>query len=114
MGVNVLAPRDQKNTHDHADTNLGPSSIHHTLAGIPTPLVGSLLRMYGLGPDGAAHLDGAAVVPWADIWPAGTYTMKRDAQCTDVTIDAAIILIPNGFRLYCAMTFTTHGSRVIE
>lgn len=57
------------------------------------------LGTFGDGSDGAATLDGVAVVGWAGL--VGTvYTMTRDAFLTNLTVSVGVTLKPAGFRLF--------------
>jgi hypothetical protein len=65
--------------------------------------------VFGDGTDSSATLDGVATVAWASL-AGSTYTMSRDCNCTNLTVNNAITLAPNGYRILCRGTFTNNGT----
>lgn len=65
-----------------------------------TPGLGIADDMWGSQLDGAITLDGVAT-PTGTTRVASTYKLSRNIHCTTLTINAAIILIPNCFAIYC-------------
>jgi len=69
----------------------------------------SSLWWYGNGEDGAAVLDGVNTFSWATLSGGDTYTMTRGALLTDLTVNNAITLKPDGFPIFCTGTLTNNG-----
>lgn len=63
----------------------------------------------GDGSDGAAVLDGTATVPWASL-SGGVYTMGRDTNVTNLTINSGVTLVPTGYRIFAQGTITNNGT----
>lgn len=61
--------------------------------------------VFGDGSDGAVTFDGSSTI--LTVAPsAGVYTMTRDWYLASALLDAAVSIVPNGYRLFCAGTLT--------
>lgn len=65
--------------------------------------------LYGDASDGAAVLDGATAVAWANR-VGNVYTMTRACFLTDLTINAGVTLRPAQFPVYGSGTLTNNGT----
>src|SRR5919108_5908125 len=65
--------------------------------------------LFGDGSDGAVTFDGTTTV--LGLVPSlNTYTMNRSIFCTNITINASVIIKTNGYRIFCAGTLTNNGT----
>jgi hypothetical protein len=77
--------------------------------GLPAWVTPNYGGLFGDGSSGAVTLDGTVTVPWA-AKAGSTYTMNSDCFCTSLTINSTVILIPNGYRIFCQGTVTNNGT----
>ncbi len=66
--------------------------------------------IFGNGSDGAVIFDGIATPVAGATLSGSTYTMTRDIQGTNVTVNNGVTLKPTNFRIFCLGTFTNNGT----
>lgn len=66
--------------------------------------------IFGDGSDGSPTFDGTTTILGVAPTGGNTYTMNRDWFLASPTINNGIIIITNGFRLFCSGTITNNGS----
>ena len=75
---------------------------------------GNSAAWYGTGADGVMHFDGVSTVTGLaglSLAPvAGVYTLTRDIFATTMTIDAGVVIIVAGFRVFAQVTLTNNGA----
>jgi hypothetical protein len=69
------------------------------------------IGMFGDGSDGSATLDGVAVVPWATLTGGNLYTLTRDPQLVNLTINNGIKLKVNSAANGC---FVIYGQGLLD
>lgn len=79
-------------------------------AGTLLAAASSSVGVFGDSSDGACVLDGAAAFTTFATRSGSVYTMTADCNCTNLTINAGVTLIPNGCKILVSGTLTNNGT----
>jgi hypothetical protein len=107
--ANPLSPADPLPVGPNANFSAGFTAQGWQIQGQLTNLVAHNAGLYGTGADGSVIFDGASAVTGASR-VGSVYTLTRDSNYNNATVNSGVTVVTNGWRLQCAGLLLNNGN----